>query len=58
MRLRDLSLVSVIAVVLAIVGLCLGVAAMVVSNPFLGLFAITVVCSGGVAALVGLQDGS
>lgn len=58
MKLRDLSLASVIAIVLALIGIGLGAAAMIVSNPFLGLFAVTVVCSGGVSALVGLQDGS
>lgn len=58
MKLRDLALTSVIAITLALIGLGLGVAAMIIANPFLGLFAITVVCAGGVSALVGLQDGS
>lgn len=58
MKLRELALSSVIAIVLALIGIALGVAAMIISNPFLGLFAITVVCAGAVSALVGLQDGS
>lgn len=56
MKLRDLSLASAIAIVLALVGIGLGVAAMILANPFLGLFAVTVVCSGGVVAMVGLQE--
>lgn len=56
MKLRELSLASVIAILLAVLGVGLGIAAMIISNPFLGLFAITVVCAGGVSALVGLQD--
>ena len=56
MKIRERSLASVIGIVLAVLGLGLGLTAMIVSNPFLGLFAITVVCAGGVSALVGLQD--
>lgn len=56
MKLPDLRLSSVIAIILALLGLGLGLAAMIIGNPFLGLFAITVVCSGGVSALVGLQE--
>lgn len=57
MKLRDLTLASVIAIFLAVVGLGMGIAALIVSNPFLALFSISLVCAGGVSALVGLQDG-
>lgn len=56
MKLRDLSIAQGLAIVLGIVGLGIGAVALFTSNPFLGLFAITVVCSGGVSALVGLQQ--
>lgn len=55
MRVRDYSIPTLIALFLAVVGVGLGVTAMIVSNPYLGLFAITVVCAGGVSAIIGLQ---
>lgn len=55
-RLREIRLSTVIAVGLAVAGLIIGVCALITSNPFLGLFGITVTCCGGIAALVGLQE--
>lgn len=54
--LREVSISGAIAVVLALIGLVIGVAALITSDPYLGLFGISVVCSGGVAAMVGLHD--
>lgn len=56
MKLPDWTIGQYIALFLAIVGVVVGVAALIVSNPFLGLFGITIVCSAGVAALLGLQN--
>lgn len=56
MKLRELTAYSIVAISLAVVGTGLGVWALLSLNPFLALFALTLVCSGGVSALVGLQD--
>lgn len=44
------------AIAFAVAGLGVGVVSLAKSDPFLGLFGISLVCSGGVAALLGLHD--
>ena len=56
MRLREMSLASAIALLLGIVGLVVGACGLIQSNPYLGLFGITIVCCGGISAMMGLQD--
>ena len=53
---RKVNWYSVAAIALAGGGLAIGVLALIDSDPFLGLFSISLVCCGGVAALVGLHD--
>lgn len=56
MKLRELTGWSVGAIALAVVGVSIGVAALITLNPFLALFGLTIVCAGGVSAMIGLQE--
>ena len=53
---RKINWYSVAAIAFAGAGLGVGVIAMLQADPFMGLFSISLVSTGGVAALLGLQE--
>ena len=53
---RQINWYALSAIAFGGIGLGVGLAGLLNSDPFLGLFGISIVCSGAIAALLGLHD--